>query len=60
MLSKKRIAFAMIVFTAGAAHGMATWIKCVITYSPCMTMLDGSTGYCEEEECKGVPYWYDG
>jgi len=38
--------------------GMTARMTCYMVYSPCMTMMDGSTGYCEEEECSVRPVWY--
>lgn len=45
-------------FLCSTAFAMASWIKCVTTATACMTMMDGSTGYCYEETCSAVLYAY--
>jgi hypothetical protein len=54
---------ALVVITVtmtlcSSALAMATWLKCHVTSSACMTMMDGSVGYCYEESCSAVLFAY--
>ena len=50
---------AVVLFlSCSAAVAMGSWLHCVVTSTACMTMMDGSVGYCYEETCSAVLFPY--
>lgn len=47
-----------VLLSCSAAAAMSSWLHCAITSSACMTMMDGSVGYCYDEQCSAVLFPY--